>query len=639
MRAILTLTGLGAAAALAVGCSDYDLKQTGDAFGADTAATVDTDRPAPPEQVDACDAAADPGEESVPLNDECEVELQTGSFTPIVEWSYGAGGFCGPAAAGQIMDTNGSGDIDSDDMPIVLLYDGVRTSGTGAISSLGRVVALYGDGSGVAWQSAGLYGGYGGMAIGDVDTDGWPDVVTAGVDTVCALDGRSGAELWCTGGLGSSMDAYSYNYPSIADMEGDGFVEVTIGDAILYGPNGALLGRGGLGVGAAPYGGDPRSGTYGALSVPVDLDGDGEMELVTGNAAYGPNGALKWSNTGNDGLVAVADFDGDGQGEIVKTTGNAILGMETDGAEVWGPVPYNNANVGAPAIDDLDGDGDPEIVFAARNELVAMEWGGAVMWTATISDASGAAGPVLFDFEMDGYPEVLYADEIAIHFFSGLDGSSKYYSSEHASVTILETPIVADVDNDDQVEIVLGHCNTGPAGSLTVFGDADQSWPPGRKIWNQHGYSITNIDDLGGVPGPNPNWELYNNFRSGDIGRPPSEFWDLRAEILDVCEDECDEGTVYVAARVNNAGNIEAPAGVTMSLRAGAGGEILSQEATSRAIAPGTTGELLNFEVIAGQIAGTEPVVTADEDRSGNKFFYECDETNNVAAWPETVCD
>ncbi len=636
MRFILTLSGLGAAAVLAVACSDYELKQAADADGTDSAAGLDTGRPSPPGDLNACDAAADPGAESVDLNDECDVELKTGSFDPIVEWSYGSGGFCGPAAAGQIIDTDGSGAIDSGDMPIILIYDGVRG---GTRVTLGRVVALYGDGSGVAWQSAGTYGGYGGMAIGDVDGDGWPDVITAGVDTVCALDGSTGAELWCTGGLAGSMDGYSYNYPAVADMEGDGIVEVTIGDAILHGPTGALLGRGGMGIGAAPYGGNPRSGTYGALSVPVDIDGDGEMELVTGNAAYGPSGELKWSNTGNDGLVAVADFDGDGQGEIVKTTGNAILGMETDGTEVWGPVPYNNANVGAPAIDDLDGDGTPEIVFAARDDLIAMEWGGAVMWTATIDDQTGAAGPVLFDFEMDGYPEVLYADETSIRFFSGLDGSMKYYSPEHSSATILETPIVADVDRDGQVEIVLGHCDISPAGSLTVFGDAAESWPPGRTIWNQHAYSITNIDDLGSVPGPVPNWELYNSFRSGDVGRPPSEFWDLRAEILDVCEEECAEGTVYVAARINNAGNIEAPAGVSMSLRAGAGGPILSQEVTTRPIPPETTGELLTFEVIAGQLAGTEPVVTADEDRSGNQVFYECDETNNVAVWPETVCD
>jgi hypothetical protein len=637
MRALthLSLTGSLAAALVAfVGCSDYDLKRNNDAEGADTDG-ADTGRPGDgPPGVSACDAASDPGTQSVDINDECEVELQTGSFTPVVEWSYGTSAFCGPPAVGQIADTNGSGDIDSDDLPIILMYQN------------SKVVALYGDGSGVLWQTSSNYGQDGGFAIGDIDGDGWPDVVTASNNSVCALEGETGAQKWCASGLSSSLDAYGYSYPAIADMDGDGLIEVTAGDAILHGQTGALLGRGGLGIGAARY--STGTGYYGAISVPVDLDGDGEMELVTGNAAYTIDGALVWANGGWDGLVAVADFDGDGQGEIVKTTDGGIIGMESDGTEVWGPVDFAGSGVnayaalGTPAIDDLDGDGTPEITFAAKDELIAMEWGGSIMWRATISDSSGAAGPVLFDFEMDGYPEVLYADEGSIRFFSGLDGAAKYFSAEHESYTILETPIVADVDGDDQVEIVLGHCGTGgPSsyGGLTVFGDADESWPPGRKVWNQHAYHITNIDDLGTVPPPQNNWDLYNNFRSGDIGRPPSEFWDLRPEILDVCEDECDAGVVYVAARVNNAGNIDVPAGVQVTLRAGPGGAVLDTQTTTEVIPAATTGELLVFEADSGALGGYEPVVTADEDSRGNNYLFECDESNNTDTWLDAVCD
>ena len=338
--------------------------------------------------------------------------------------------------------------------------------------------------------------------------------------------------------------------------------------------------------------------------------------------------------------MAIADFDGDGQGEIVKTSGIYVYGMETDGTVAWGPKTYSG-NLGAPAADDLDGDGTPEFVFAAQNSLVAMEWGGTVLWAATISDSSGAAGPVLFDFEMDGYPEVLYADEGAIRFFSGLNGSVKYTSTAHASYTILETPIVADVDNDDQVEIVLGHCNANASiGAVTVYGDADRSWPPGRKIWNQHGYSITNIGDQGSVPTDNsPNWPEYNSFRSGDVGRPPGEYFDLRAQVLDVCEDECDSGALYVAARLMNASNIDVPAGVSVSLRAGVGGEIIATQLTTEAIPSGKTGEVIRFSVDSAAFVGKKPIVTADEDALGMGALYECDETNNPEKWTDTVCD
>jgi hypothetical protein len=608
---------------------DYDLNSTpdrGDPNDTDENTDPGTDTDIPP---DACNDPEQPATVDVETNDECEVELSTGTFTPVIEWKWGNSTFCGPAAAGQTIDTNGTGSIDDDDLPHLFVYQA------------NKVIALKGDGTGPAWISAGSnYGQDGGFAVGDVNVDGWPDVVTASYNQVCALNGQTGAQLWCNSSLAASLDPTGYSYPSIADMNGDGTVEVTAGNAILNGADGSLKGRGTLGKGAAPYGGTPSGSTYGAMSVPIDLDGDGRLELVTGNAAYKPNGDVLWSNGGLDGLVAVADFDGDGEGEIVKTSGIYVTGMETDGTEVWGPLTYSG-NLGAPAADDLDGDGLPEIVFAAQNALVALKWGGTVHWTAPIADYSGAAGPTFFDFEMDGYPEVLYADETTIKFFSGLDGSVKFSSAEHSSYTILETPIVADIDNDDQVEIVLGHCTGNNLyGAVTVYGDADGSWPPGRKNWNQHAYSITNIEDDLSVPSPTTsNWPTYNSFRSGDVGRPPTEYWDLRAQILDVCEDECDEGVVYVAARMLNAGNIDVPAGTPISLRAGAGGDIVDTKQISADIPAGKSGEMVVFEADASVLSGSIPVVTADENKNGLGKLYECDETNNAETWTGKVCD
>jgi hypothetical protein len=609
--------------------SDYDLlnEKADERPGRDTDAT-DEDDTGPFADIDACGDPPQPAPSAVPLNDECEVELSTGSFTPVVEWSYGSSAFCGPAGVGQIVDTNSDGLIDSEDIPMVLIYQNQR------------VIALNGRTGTPQWSTTAMYGQDGGFAIGDVDNDGQPDVVTASESKVCALSGSNGAEKWCKTGLNSSLDPYGYSYPSLADMDGDGNVEVVVGDAIIRGADGTLLARGGRGKGAAPYGGSGVGGTYGALSAVIDLDGDGSLEVVTGSTAYNKDGSVKWDNGGLDGLVAVADFDGDGQGEIVKTSGIYVYGMESDGTVAWGPLTYSG-NLSAPGIDDLDGDGQPEIVFAAQNSLVALNWGGSVKWNAAITDASGAAGPTFFDFEMDGYPEVLFADETTVRFFSGLDGSEKFRSTAHGSYTILETPVVADIDGDDQVEIIVGHCvYSGSYGGVTVYGDADQTWPPGRKIWNQHAYYITNIEDNGTVPSPTEaNYSLYNSFRSGDVGRPPSEYWDLTAEILDVCEDDCDEGKVYIAARIANNGNIEAPSGLPVSLRANAGGPIVASLLTPAAIPSGTTGEMVLFEVASADLAGSTPVVVADENSAGVGSIYECSEVNNAAAWSETVCD
>jgi len=616
-----------------------DETATGTGTGTDTTATSTTGVSASTGTGDTGDtgdtggdpfcSAPDAPVENVALNEACDIPLQVGGFSPVVEWKWGSGTFCGPAVAGQTIDTNMSGKIDSKDLPLVFLYQS------------GAVVALWGDGSGVAWQKAGNYGKDGSFALGDLDGDGWSELVTANANTICALDARDGAQKWCTGNLQASMDPIGYNYPAIADMDGDGLAEVVIGNAILD-SNGLLIGKGQQGKGAAPYGGNMNGGTYGALSAVVDLDGDGVQEVVTGNAAYDIDGNTIWQNGTLDGLVAVADFDGDGYGEIVKTTGIHVFGMTWDGKHAWGPITYGG-NLGVPAIDDLDGDGTPEIVLGAQNKLVAMEWGGQVMWQAVISDGSGAAGPVLFDFESDGYPEVLYADEQAIRFFSGVDGKLKFQSLEHASYTILETPIVADVDGDNQVEIVLGHCNANAnIGAITIYGDKDKTWPPGRKIWNQHTYHITNVNDLGGIPSDyKSNWaakNTFNSFRSGDIGQKPGEYHDLQAEILGVCEDKCEMGTFYMSARIRNAGNVEVPAGIPVTVRAGLNGPIVVTLETTQPVPPGTTGEVLFFEFEAKKLAQSQPVITVDDTGVGEGKIFECDETNNTAVWPDEVC-
>ena len=608
-----------------VGCTDYEFHSKDNAGGA----SDDTSVPGETGFVgwSACEEipAAAPG--SVAINTECETTFQTGTFSPTVEWSYGSGDFCGPAVVGAVRDTNQSGALDASDVPFVFLVQS------------GRVHAVHGQTGQMMWQGPAVASELGGLAYGDVTGDGVPDIVSAGTNQVCAMDGSSGTIHWCNQNLAGAMDPYGYNYPAIADMNGDGAAEVTMGSVIMKGIDGTQLGRGAHGIGAGPYAG--TAGTYGSMSIPIDLDADGQMELVTGNAAYNMDGSVKWFNGGQDGLVAIADFDGDGQGEIIRTGGATIQGLESDGTPQWQVVHGSGGYmaIGSPAIDDLDGDGVPDIVFAAQNQLIAMNWGGGVKWQKSISDYSGAAGPSLFDFEMDGFPEVLYADESQIQFFNGLDGTVKFTSTQHQSVTILETPIVADVDGDDQAEIVLGHCSFGSIGGITVFGDASGSWPPGRKVWNQHGYSITNIGDLGGVPSTaNHNWPDYNSFRSGDVGLPPSEYVDLISEIIHVCEDEGETGKVYVAARLANRGNVEAPGGIPIALQAGIGGTILDHAVLAKPIPSGLTSEMVVFEANAADLAGFKPVVMANMDSDGVSPIYECDDTNNEAGTVDPVC-
>jgi hypothetical protein len=155
---------LGASLSLVslLACTEYTVNPNKDASGADDTGPLGesgTDDTAEP--LDACGEAETPTPVSVELNAECDVELQTGKFSPVKEWKWGNGPFCGPAAVAQIVDSNGSGAIDQEDLPAILVYQN------------NKVFALKGDGSGPYWATTGTgFGQDGGFAVGDLDGDG-----------------------------------------------------------------------------------------------------------------------------------------------------------------------------------------------------------------------------------------------------------------------------------------------------------------------------------------------------------------------------------------------------------------------------------------------------------------------------------
>jgi hypothetical protein len=604
---------------LLAACSDYDLApkadgpgdgDSGDSGGPDTDTT-----PAP----GACDPSEAPGVE-VGLNDSCDVPYSEGGFTPVVEWELPGYNAYGPPIVGNLDDDNGDGFISEGDIPDVLI---VPNAGTG-------LIAVDGATGRVKWTSTAITDGLSQVAIGDVDGDGVPEIAGSnGTSQVVLLD-NLGVRKWATAVVTryNGLDLYSALNPAIADMDGDGYAEIIAGNNILS-YDGTVLGTGEYGVGSCPNG----SGGLleGSIAVPVDVDGDGTLEVVVGNAVYDKRGRARFTNGLNDGIVAVADFDLDGEPEFVVSSGNSVYTLETDMTPTGWSDTFRSTNyVGPIAVDDLDGDGAPEFVAVGSSELRAYHWDGSRMWTQRVNDASGAAGPVMFDFEQDGYPEIVLADETTVRVFNGLDGRTKLESGDHSSATLFETPVVADVDHDGQVEIIMTH-GAGRFG-LTVYGDAGGTWPPGRGLWNQHAYSITNVDDDGGIPTAQaPNWATYNNFRSGNAGMRPSTWNDVQPEVVEVCRDECPD-RLYLLVRVWNQGTEELAAGVGLVVRAGEDGPVVASAVTPAAIASGWSSEGLTIEVSGADLGSARPFVDVDRDGALNSALSECVEENNLLA-------
>lgn len=251
----------------------------------------------------------------------------------------------------------------------------------------------------------------------------------------------------------------------------------------------------------------------------------------------------------NDGFSGVADYDMDGDLDVVVS---APLNLTTKMGKVyvWDGASNNSiiaedslkgngvpgfggtASVGPATVADFDNDGLPEIGLAGDDLYIVYDdhtsvAGGnfGVLWQVTSIDQSAVTGSSVFDFNGDNAYEVIYRDSAALRVYDGATGTVLQQLT-CASGTVIEHPIVVDVDGEEQTEIVCS-CDfrTVPAvaavdaraqkGRIHAFRSQNVPWIPSRKIWNQHSYFNVNIYDDMTVPGDqqaHQHWPRLNNF-------------------------------------------------------------------------------------------------------------------------------
>lgn len=593
------------------GCQDYDLQakddnpdgmsDSGDTDGPDTGSD------------DACaPLSADPVD--VPTNDACDYAI--GGFEPIVEWDIpGARSNSLPVVA----------DLDGDGVPEV-----VFSKLQGLLSA--TIEVYHGDGSGRMWSDATPTAYGSAPAVADLDGDGHPEVLAVTDSDGYAIRAMSwdGRFLWES----EKFEGDHFNWatgPIVSDMDHDGSPEIVAGKVILN-ADGTTRGIGGYtSIGCPADAGWLKEGAFPAVA---DIDLDGVEEVIAGNAIYSPDGdVLHRNGLYPDGAVSVANLDGDPEGEWVSVSWNAIYAFDTDGSLLWGPLSPLNANIlSSPAIGDIDGDGEVEILVAGGNELWALNADGTLLWDYPVVDMSGATGASIFDFDADGVPEVVYIDEVQMVALNGADGAEKFWSDEHSSATMYDYPVIADVDADGHAEILVVHDSW--SSGMSVYGDRTDSWAPVRGVWNQHAYSITNINDDLSVPTTAvPNFTRYNSYHSA-LALAPGEFLaaDVASEILDVCEKDCDDGELRVLVQVRNTGSATIEAGMSVALyaRFDDGDRLLGVTTLADAVPVERSSPGIEFVVDAAEVAGAEALwVAADDDGTGTGALSECLETDN----------
>ena len=475
--------------------------------------------------------------------------LAFSQFNPSLEWSWtetdittfdnagDANGqrFRGPAL--NILTTPNVVDVNNDGTPDVVFLGTNWTHGLGNYG--GRLIALDGktgeeifassDGSVWDLPDAGCN-----MASGDIDNDGHIEFITCGFTwnkqnnkygkmPLMAFE-HDGTLKWR-----GFFDEWYLGTLSIVDINKDGNPEIVAGKQV-FNNQGNLIWNGGA---------DSEG-----LSIAADIDNDGNMDVLGGTVVYDNNGAIKWQIEMENNGSAIANLDEDEFGEIIRISNKFkdLYILEHTGEVKWGPVALPE-QAWLPLVADADGDGEPEIALSGRTSFMLFEADGTLKWSSPIHDPSTVSTASSFDLDGDGSHEFIYRDEKYLRIFDGKNGT-ELFRANATSCTAGENPVVADVDADGHVEIVVGANNNcshdgfgGEMQGVYVFGD-DANWVRGRGIWNQHSYQITNINDDGSIPqNQKSNWQVpgLNNFRA-NIFMPCDIDSDWEIEISDIFE-------------------------------------------------------------------------------------------------------
>ncbi len=252
-------------------------------------------------------------------------------------------------------------------------------------------------------------GVYSSPAIGDINGDGFPDVVFGGFDLhIHAIDRN------CHQIMSDNVEDTVWSSPALYDINGDGRLDILIG-------------------------GDQTAGGS------INWSG-GEFRAIeyTGSSTVSCSHCREiWKHQLNDTMwssPAVGDIDGDGRPEVIvgggnyynRSDGRKVFAWHLDdgsGLHGW-PVSTSGSTASAPALGDLNGNGIPEVVASSADGYVrAFNANGSVrwatrLWAFTPKQAGGpAASPIIADMNGDGQPDVVVGNNFGVFVLNGANGS------------------------------------------------------------------------------------------------------------------------------------------------------------------------------------------------------------------------
>ncbi len=215
----------------------------------------------------------------------------------------------------------------------------------------------------------------------DLNNDGVREIVFESYNTIYAWD-PYGTVLPGFPRTPSTGDVFSYSAPVFADVDDDGYLEIAVGGHSMSGSSHLFL----LNHDGTDVTGWPKAVSYWiyAPATFADMDGDGDLEVLVGDQVLSTtltDHLYAWHHDGTavsgwpvgpieavNAQVAVADIDGDGDPEFIwdtNITPGKLLGYHHTGVPISGwPIATDGASFfNTAALGDVDGDGDIELLL------------------------------------------------------------------------------------------------------------------------------------------------------------------------------------------------------------------------------------------------------------------------------------